>query len=59
MLLLHHEIVGIIALPDIAEKMTELGFEGVGNTPAEAAALFKTESAKWSKVIREAGIKAH
>jgi tripartite-type tricarboxylate transporter receptor subunit TctC len=57
--LLHREIVEIIALPDIKEKMAELGFEAVGNTPDEAAALFKTESVKWAKVIREAGIKAH
>jgi len=27
-------------------------------TPEQAAALFRTESAKWAKVIREAGIKA-
>lgn len=55
--LLHREIVKIIALPDIMEKMATLGFEAIGNTPDEAAALFKTEGAKWTKVIREAGIK--
>jgi tripartite-type tricarboxylate transporter receptor subunit TctC len=52
------EIIKIIALPDIMEKMATLGFEAVGNTPDEAAALFKTEGAKWAKVIGEAGIKA-
>jgi hypothetical protein len=40
------------------EKMVTLGFEVVGNTPDEAAALFRTEGVKWAKVIREAGIKA-
>ena len=55
--LLHREIVKIIALPDIMEKMATLGFEAIGNTPDEAAALFKTEGAKWTKVIREAEIK--
>lgn len=57
--LLQREIVNIIALPDIREKMATLGFEAVGNTPDEAATLFKSESAKWAKVIREAGIKAN
>ena len=57
--LLHREIVKIIALPDIMEKMATLGFVAVGNTPDEAAALFRTEGAKWAKVIREAGIKAN
>lgn len=57
--LLHREIIKIIALADIMEKMATLGFEPVGSTPDEAAALFKTEGAKWAKVIREAGIKAN
>ena len=56
--LLHHEIVKIIAMPDITEKMATLGFEAVGNTPEQAAALFRTEGAKWAKFIREAGIRA-
>ncbi|WP_315834577.1 tripartite tricarboxylate transporter substrate binding protein [Bradyrhizobium prioriisuperbiae] len=55
---LHREIVKIIALPDIKETLATLGFAPVGNTPDEAAALFRTEGVKWAKVIREAGIKA-
>jgi tripartite-type tricarboxylate transporter receptor subunit TctC len=56
--LLHRAIVKIIALPDIHERFAALGFEPVGNTPEEAGAMFKTESAKWGKVIREAAIRA-
>jgi tripartite-type tricarboxylate transporter receptor subunit TctC len=56
--LLHREIVDIIALPDMREKLAALGFEPVGNTPEECAAQFRTEIAKWAKVIRAAGIKA-
>jgi tripartite-type tricarboxylate transporter receptor subunit TctC len=56
--LLHREIVKLIALPDMKERLAMLGFEPVGNTPEECAAQFKTEIAKWAKVIREAGIKA-
>ena len=57
--LLNREIIKIVALPDIKEKMAALGFEAVGNSPAEASALFRSENIKWAKVIREAGIKAH
>jgi len=57
--LLHREIVKAMALPDIQEKMEALGFLPVDTTPQQAAALFRVESAKWSKVIREAGIKAN
>lgn len=57
--LLNREIVKLIALPDIKEKMAALGFTVLGTTPEESAALFRTESAKWAKIIRDAGIKAN
>jgi tripartite-type tricarboxylate transporter receptor subunit TctC len=56
--LLHREIVTFIVLPDFKEKLAALGFEPVGTTPEECAALFKSEIEKWGKVIRAAGIKA-
>jgi tripartite-type tricarboxylate transporter receptor subunit TctC len=56
--LLQREIIRVIAIPDVAERMASLGFEAVGSTPEEAVALFKAESVKWTKVIRQAGIKA-
>ncbi len=56
--LLHREIVKIVTLPDMKERLAALGFEAVGNTPEECAAQFRAELAKWGKVIREAGIKA-
>jgi hypothetical protein len=31
----------------------------IGTTPEESAALFRAEGTKWSKVIREAAIKAN
>src|SRR5215831_13624997 len=56
--LLHSEIVKTIALPDMKERMATLGLDPVGSSPEECAAQFRTEAAKWAKVIREAGIKA-
>jgi tripartite-type tricarboxylate transporter receptor subunit TctC len=55
--LLHREIVKIVALPDVQEKLTGLGFVPVANTPDEFAARIKSEMPKWAKVIREANIK--
>jgi tripartite-type tricarboxylate transporter receptor subunit TctC len=57
--LLHREIVKAMAQPDLREKMEALGFLAVDTTPEQAAALFRAERAKWSKVIRDAGIKAN
>ena len=56
---LNREITNLIALPDIKEKIAALGFTAVCLTPDELAALFRTESSKWAKVIRAAGIKAN
>jgi tripartite-type tricarboxylate transporter receptor subunit TctC len=57
--ILNREIVNLIALPDTKEKMAALGFTALGTTPEATAAMFRTESAKWANVIREAGIKAN
>jgi tripartite-type tricarboxylate transporter receptor subunit TctC len=56
--LLHREIVKSLALPDVNEKLSALGYVSVGSTPEEFGAQIKSELTKWSKVVREAGIKA-
>jgi tripartite-type tricarboxylate transporter receptor subunit TctC len=56
--LLNREIGALIALPDVKERLTELGFDPVANTPEEATTIIRADSAKWSKVIRQAQIKA-
>ena len=55
--LLHREIVKIVALPDVQEKLAALGFVAIADTPAEFAARLHAEFAKWAKVIKDAGIK--
>jgi len=55
--LLHREIVKIVALPHVQEKLGALGFIAIADTPAEFAARLKSEFAKWAKVIKDAGIK--
>jgi tripartite-type tricarboxylate transporter receptor subunit TctC len=53
----HKEIVRLLALPDVKAKLEGLGVQLVGNTPAEFAALIKTETPHWAKVLKDAGIK--
>jgi tripartite-type tricarboxylate transporter receptor subunit TctC len=53
----HQETVRILALPDVKAKLEGLGVQLVGNTPAEFAALIKTETPAWAEVIKQAGIK--
>jgi tripartite-type tricarboxylate transporter receptor subunit TctC len=51
------EIRGILHKPEMKERLLAQGFEPVGNTPAEFDAYIRSEIAKWSKVVKQAGIK--
>jgi tripartite-type tricarboxylate transporter receptor subunit TctC len=55
--LLYRETSKAVATPVVKERLASLGYEPVGSTPEESDAQFKTEMAKWTRVIREAGIK--
>jgi len=52
---LNTEIVKIINMPDVREKLVGLGAEPVGNTPDEFAALVKSEVVKWAAVVKQSG----
>jgi tripartite-type tricarboxylate transporter receptor subunit TctC len=54
---LHDETVKILAEPDVRGKLTELGLDIIGNSPAEFAAAIAAETPQWAKVIKAAGIK--
>jgi tripartite-type tricarboxylate transporter receptor subunit TctC len=54
---LHRETVRVLALPDVRRRLEELGLDVIGSSPAELAAVIKSETPHWAKVIREAGIK--
>jgi tripartite-type tricarboxylate transporter receptor subunit TctC len=54
---LHGEIVRVLRLPDVRERLISQGSDPIGNTPQEFAAFMKSEHAKWGKVIRAANIR--
>lgn len=55
---LHAEVVKVLLMPDMKERLLREGFTPVGNTPQEFAAYLSAETAKWNKVIKGAGIRA-
>ena len=55
---LHRELVKIIALPDMKERLMSLGYEPVGSTSEEFAQRITAELETWARVIRAAGIRA-
>ena len=55
---LNGEIVKLLKAPGMREQFVAAGVEAVGTSPEELAALVRSEIARWSAVIRQAGIHA-
>jgi tripartite-type tricarboxylate transporter receptor subunit TctC len=55
---LHRETAKIMALPEVKKKLSDIGADAIGGTPAELAALIQREIPQWAAVIKGAGIKA-
>jgi tripartite-type tricarboxylate transporter receptor subunit TctC len=56
---LHRELASILRSPDIVEQWIASGAEAGGNTPEEFAASIREEGERWSRLIRERGIKVN
>jgi tripartite-type tricarboxylate transporter receptor subunit TctC len=54
---LHADVVKILAQPETRDRISALGFDIIGSSPKEFAAQIRVEVAKWTKVVKEAGIK--
>jgi tripartite-type tricarboxylate transporter receptor subunit TctC len=55
---LQSEFARVLKQPEIASRLTDQGYETVASTPEWFAQYINTEIAKWTKVIRAAGIKS-
>jgi tripartite-type tricarboxylate transporter receptor subunit TctC len=55
---LHQEAVRIVSHPDMREKLGLIGLDVVGDAPDAFAEIIRSDTLKWAKVIKEAGIKA-
>lgn len=51
------EMTAILKLPDIRARIVATGSEPAPDTPADFDKFIKSETGKWTKVIKEAGIK--
>ena len=54
---LQAEVVQVLALPEVKERLGALGFEAIGSTSAEFAKYIDDEAAKYGQIIRDAKIK--
>jgi tripartite-type tricarboxylate transporter receptor subunit TctC len=55
---LHREIVRILQLPDVKERLLSLGAEPVGSSPGEFARHIESEAVRWGKIVKSLGLKA-
>jgi tripartite-type tricarboxylate transporter receptor subunit TctC len=53
---LQREIIRVLAMPQMHERLAALGFEPIGSSPEEFADRIRAEIEKWAKVIRAAAL---
>ena len=54
---LHREAVRIVSQPDMREKFALIGLDVVSDAPDAFAGIIRSDTLKWAKVIKDAGIK--
>ncbi len=54
---INQEVIRVANLPDVKEKLFQLGLDMQPGTPEALDALIQTETLKWSKVVKESGAK--
>jgi tripartite-type tricarboxylate transporter receptor subunit TctC len=53
---LNRDINGVLAMPEVRTRMTELGTTPTSSTPAQFGKLVRSELEKWQRIVRQAGI---
>jgi tripartite-type tricarboxylate transporter receptor subunit TctC len=53
---LHTETVRALQSAEVKNRLSADGADPVGSTPEEFAAFLRSETAKWAKVVKQAGI---
>lgn len=55
---LHRELVSVLKLPQVSERLTREGAEPIGGSAPEFARFMTAEIEKWARIIRISGAKA-
>jgi tripartite-type tricarboxylate transporter receptor subunit TctC len=54
---MHTEVAKALQLPDVQEKLQGLGMQIIGGGPDQFGAFMRSESIKWTKIVRDSGAK--
>jgi tripartite-type tricarboxylate transporter receptor subunit TctC len=52
------DVVKVVQMPDVRQRLLDMALDPVGDTPEQFGEFIRSETAKWVKVIKEAGITA-
>jgi tripartite-type tricarboxylate transporter receptor subunit TctC len=55
---LYRDFARVVQLPEVRQRFASDGADPVGSSPEEFAAYLRAEIARWTKVVKTAGIKA-
>ena len=55
---LNADVAKVLALPEVRQRLLELGHEAAGGAPDDLAAFARAERHKWGALIKTAGLKA-
>ncbi len=55
----HREIVRILALPEVRDRLLAVEFEMVASTPDQFSEWIRSEIVRWAKVIKQTGAKVN
>ncbi|CAG2130368.1 hypothetical protein LMG31506_00801 [Cupriavidus yeoncheonensis] len=55
---MNEDVNRVLAMPDVVERLKSFGAEDSGGTSQQFAAFIVSESGKWARVVKDAGVKA-
>ena len=55
---LNRTVVDILNTPELKQQLAAQGAEVVGDTPEHFAGFLRDDLARWSRIVKETGIKA-
>ncbi|MBV6306160.1 hypothetical protein KVP10_14785 [Candidimonas humi] len=53
---LNHQLNEVLRMPEVQQRFRNLGTEAAGSTPAQIGARLHSDTEKWARVIKQAGI---
>jgi tripartite-type tricarboxylate transporter receptor subunit TctC len=54
----HADVVRVLRLPDVQERLAAQGFDSIGTTPEQFGDVLRVDVERWRQVVKAAGLRA-